>query len=625
MMNPNTSTNKLQCEQTSIKLICSAETKLDDDEETIVDFPDIDEPEKINPNTNKLECGQTSIKLICSTETKQDDNQETIVDFENATNIIDQFKKPETYKVDAFFKFHSYQPIINIPFNPKKAYKRTDGIHRKWLTFSEAESKLFCSVCIAFCASSDSNPFTLGMNNWKHVYQRIAEHEDTFYHAKSVDAFLYHEHRANIPHMLFSSAREIRRKEVMERHRVLERVIETIKFIGKNSMSYRSHTNESSYTLENNNVSHGNFLEILCLISKFDDILRHHLENVINKSKNRLESNPTITKGRGNLITFISKTTVTYIIQILKSLIQEKIVADIKEAGIYSIQIDSTQDVSVKDQLSIIIRYVTDRVEERLFSMVESHSGKGRNLFELTEKTLFLHELDIANCILDSTDGASNMQGQYAGFTTWLENKSPGHIHTWCYAHVLNLVMKDTSETNVPSISLFGLINKCAVFFRESYRRMDTWVNQLEKCHSKQNSLKRLIKANSTRWWSKNNALNRIFGQYGTSDTALFVDLVHSLYLISSSEKFNKNTRSDALTLLNSLTKFEIIITANIYLKIFQTTTPLSNYLQTSGLDFMQAHRLVRSSIDTLKKNNPDVLKIYMKLLKLLQSLKTEG
>ncbi|KAL4153170.1 hypothetical protein QTP88_001003 [Uroleucon formosanum] len=84
MMNPNTSTNKLQCEQTSIKLICSAETKLDDDEETIVDFPDIDEPEKINPNTNKLECGQTSIKLICSTETKLDDN--TIVDFENATN-----------------------------------------------------------------------------------------------------------------------------------------------------------------------------------------------------------------------------------------------------------------------------------------------------------------------------------------------------------------------------------------------------------------------------------------------------------------------------------------------------------------------------------------------------------
>jgi len=122
--------------------------------------------------------------------------------------------------------------------------------------------------------------------------------------------------------------------------------------------------------------------------------------------------------------------------------------------------------------------------------------------------------------------------------------------------------MKDTSETNVPSISLFGLLNKCAVFFRESYHRMNTWVNRVEKCHSKQNSLKRLIKANSTRWWLKSNALSRIFGQYGNSDTSLFVDLVHSFYLISSSEKFIKNTRSDALT------KLEIILTANIYLII---------------------------------------------------------
>lgn len=230
--------------------------------------------------------------------------------------------------------------------------------------------------------------------------------------------------------VLFSSAKEIRYKEVTERHKILERIIETIKCIGKNSMSFRSHNNESSYSLEDNNVSHGNFLEILNLIAKFDDVLRHHLENVISKSKKRLKANPT-TRGRGDLITFISKTTVNYILQIMKSLIQEKIVADIKEAGIYSIQIDSTQDISVKDQLSIIIRYVNHQVEERLLTMVESHSGEGQKLFKLTKNTLSIHGLDISNCISNSTDGASIMQGQYTGFTTWLENESPGHIHTY--------------------------------------------------------------------------------------------------------------------------------------------------------------------------------------------------
>lgn len=70
------------------------------------------------------------------------------------------------------------------------------------------------------------------------------------------------------------------------------------------------------------------------------------------------------------------------------------------------------------------------------------------------------------------------------------------------------------------------------MFFRELYRRINTWVCQLEKSHSKHDGLKRLIKANSTRWWSKSNALSRIFGQYGNPDTTLFVDLVHSLFFI---------------------------------------------------------------------------------------------
>jgi len=86
-------------------------------------------------------------------------------------------------------------------------------------------------VCLAFCESSVvSNTFILGMNIWKHVYQRIAEPKDTLYHAKAVNVFLY---------------------------------------------------NESSYSLEDNNISHGIFLEILYLISKFDDVLRHYLENII--------------------------------------------------------------------------------------------------------------------------------------------------------------------------------------------------------------------------------------------------------------------------------------------------------------------------------------------------------
>ena len=73
------------------------------------------------------------------------------------------------------------------------------------------------------------------------------------------------------------------------------------------------------------------------------------------------------------------------------------------------------------------------------------------------------------------------MSGQYNGFTAFLEKESPGHIYTWCYAHVLNLVLCDVTTTNHASISLFELVQKVGVFFRESYLQMDMWKEQMSQ------------------------------------------------------------------------------------------------------------------------------------------------
>ena len=58
------------------------------------------------------------------------------------------------------------------------------------------------------------------------------------------------------------------------------------------------------------------------------------------------------------------------------------------------------------------------------------------------------------------------MQGQYRGFSTFLSEQSPNHIHVWCYAHILNLVLADTTGSVVESASLFLLLNDIAFFLR---------------------------------------------------------------------------------------------------------------------------------------------------------------
>lgn len=81
--------------------------------------------------------------------------------------------------------------------------------------------------------------------------------------------------------------------------------------------------------------------------------------------------------------------------------------------------------------------------------------------------------LDMKQSVGNST--ASNMQGQYKGFSTLLSEKSPHQIHVWCYSHILNFVLADATQSILESGSLFSLINNIVVFIRESYQRMSIW------------------------------------------------------------------------------------------------------------------------------------------------------
>ena len=83
----------------------------------------------------------------------------------------------------------------------------------------------------------------------------------------------------------------------------------------------------------------------------------------------------------------------------------------------FSVQLDITQDASSKYQVYLALRYVdkSNVVKERLFlpSLTEMLPLERKN-------NLFEHNIDISVCVGDSSDGASNMQGVYKGFSTIL-------------------------------------------------------------------------------------------------------------------------------------------------------------------------------------------------------------
>lgn len=503
----------------------------------------------------------------------------------------------------SFLKNHPIQPNYiqdrHLPFKPQIYMRKiTSGelIQRSWLSYSVSLKKLFCSICMIF-SKIKTNFNSVGVSDFRHIFQRVSEHECSSSHTNAVNAYFQAQNEKNIECRINLDLQRIKKNEIENNRLILKRIIDIILFIAKQGLAYRG-KNESSALLCVNNfeIKRGNFLELCLLLSNYDNILKNHIQKVskIAQEQNKSKSS----KGRGNSVTFLSKTIINRIILIISNELKNKIAQEISDAKKFSIQMDSTQDVTSSEQCSIICRYVKDSVVyERLIAFVEVKKSTGLALHNLLAEELGKKDLKMENIIGCSFDGAANMSGQYNGLQAHLKNINPNIVHTWCYAHVLNLVVCDTTESCLASINLFGLLNRTSCYISDSYKRMIIWKEKLGE-----NNLKRLKKICSTRWWSKARALEVLFGSYFDQKNETYSTILIVLFSIHTSNEFDSKSRSEAKSLLDSFTKFETVVVAFTYLRLFQFLTPASNYLQTKGLNFQQAFLIIENAKKSIKQ-----------------------
>ena len=135
-----------------------------------------------------------------------------------------------------------------------------------------------------------------------------------------------------------------------------------------------------------------------------------------------------------------------------------------------------------------------------------------------------------------------------------------------------------------------------AVFLRESYKRMQTWEETSEDRHHR-----RLSPIGETRWWAKDQALTKVFGCFCNPQDALFVDLLLTLASVEEDISMKSTVRVKAKGFIENFLKYETILIAQTFLRIFQHTSPLSKYLQTHGMDILSAQHLVEGTKDSLR------------------------
>lgn len=192
-------------------------------------------------------------------------------------------------------------------------------------------------------------------------------------------------------------------------------------------------------------------------MSEYDDFLKLHLQKYGNQ-------------GSGH-VNYLSHQTCDELLQIIADSLMVHIVEEIKCAKYYSIILDSTPDVVHVNQLTFVVRYLSNGdIKERFlkFFPIERHDAE--YLEETVLSTLQNFPVDIKYCRGQSFDNAANMSSKYNGLQRRIRQYTLSATFIPCSNHSLNIVCKVAAESCSNASRYFLFVQICLFFSASTFR-----------------------------------------------------------------------------------------------------------------------------------------------------------
>lgn len=493
-------------------------------------------------------------------------------------SLIKSTPKQNVEKIDLTKSARFYNHINQHRYASRSIFfsKSFNGeLHKRdWLLFSESTGTVVCLYCKLF--GKDSS-FKSGFNDWKNVY-RIDEHEKSAEHRNNAATFIS---RSTILGKIDTELHSQYVSEKLYWENVLKRVVSVVKFVCTRELAFRG-TEEKFGSLKN-----GNFLGLLELISEYDNFLDLHIKRF---------GNP----GSGN-VCYLSKTICNEFINLMGDMVRNEIISELKKSKYYSISVDSTPDITHTDQLTFIVRYVTDTnvSVERFLTFVENCGHKSADMEKCVLDILVENQINIEDCRGQSYDNASNMAGVYSGLQARIKQINRFATFVPCAAHSLNLVGAAAAECCLGATEYFMFVQKVYTFFSASTGRWSTLRDVLEqKNNLRDQSTDIEDKTNkslfpkalsTTRWSARADACKALATSYS--------EFCEALLTISKNTSEKPVIRAEATGLLKEFNSLEKGILTAFWSVILQKCDKASKSLQTVDTDLSTAVKIYKSLI----------------------------
>lgn len=450
---------------------------------------------------------------------------------------------------------------------------------RQWLSYSEKTDRAYCTDCILFCSAnrrSHNLAFTKkGFNTWGRATSAFAHHETTDTHVEaSVKANLQ---KLTLPLNAQWERQRLTKRE--ENREVVRQLIVVTLYLARHCLAFRGHREGEKEKLR------GNFHDLVALLAKYSPAMATYLGRL--RSSRKKQRN------------FFSWRRQNQYIKAVASFIKTQVIKEVQDARFFSVSFDETFDSSRKEQCSCIIRYVsedTGEVVERLVALKESSTTTGEELFKVLKSIFEELGLDWRKYLVGQAyDGASNMRGAYLGLQNLVRQEADCALYIWCWAHRLNLAVKDCVQGCLDAAELFCNLKALNNLINGSKNNVKVYEEFFKEHFPKQQKIT-IKRVDTTRWNSHSFSLSAV--------TEAFPAVIDTLSHIE--EDGNGDGKAIAHGLLNYFLSEKFVIVSHTFQGIFKEVTPLSKSLQSVELDLMGAINHVNEVLDALSSMRTD-------------------
>ena len=506
--------------------------------------------------------------------------------------------------VDAENNNNSRSQKNNSPYQPylqtyNRLFYKSENCYRdfqyKWfkdyqfLDYSSETKSVSCFACTRYSTTNNSWSFS----DWKNS-SSLKKHAKSKCHQNAMMKWMDNVLVQSQEKSSIASQISTHHADQVEGFRMYARVLfQNIAFLGMQGLAFRGHEEPRENLSESSSINRGNFLELLSLRAKDLPEVKMKIDSPVSD----------FGFGGKGFAKWTHSSTQNEMIEILSSHCLTKIVEEVKSEDkkhyFYSVIVDETSDLGKLEQFSVSVSYLDSKgaKQERYLKFIEVEKTDGAFLNEKLKAALLDLGLDPCRAVSIAADGASNMSGEYRGLAARFREAAPLVLYTHCYAHVLNLVVKDLLQDINNLKHVMGVLQSLYNFLEsKSTKRHNIYMN-IDLGDQNSSKVVKVVKnLSATRWSMRHDAVQAVNEE--------FPRVLKCLHILS--EDKDATTSSTADSLLKNIFSFNFVLGIMMLNAVLSHTSRLSDYLQGRKVDIRAARDNVQLTIQTLQSMRND-------------------